>query len=155
MRTRFLPLAFALAAAAPSVLAQAPAEAPADLNGTVLTEDPGGLPGSPQFDALEILSLATDAGGDMLGITSGLAVEILDDYAVTLAQYPNSEALVADLRLVRTQVASGNPDATTVGEALLRMGRATQATAGEDSNYHTLGGALLRAGEQLLGRDDD
>lgn len=145
-------LAPALLLAVAGLAQEEPATAPAELDGPLLTEDVGGLPGSPLLDATEVLAEATEAGG-LLFLAPATATAVVDSYAATLAQYPNAEALVGDLELVSAQLASGAPDGAVVGEALVRLGEATVATAetAGDATYVTLGEALAEAGRKLGG----
>ena len=149
--TRFLlPLLFC--ASATVTLAQdAPAEASPVVSGAVVTEDAGGLPGSPQFDPMEILAKATNAGG-LLQIPLGLAAEIIDDYTVTLAQYAGSEAIVGELESLRAALGAETVDGAAVGELLLSLGGRTRAASEDTGNYAILGKALEAAGRELTGR---
>lgn len=138
-------------------LAQEPADAPAELDGPlidnpVLTEDAGGLPGSPLLDPTEVLAEATESGG-LLYLDPTTATDIVDGYAKTLAQYPGTETLIADLQVVSEQLASGTPDGAVIGAALVRLGEGTVTAAEADGggNYAVLGEALLAAGKQLTG----
>lgn len=141
-----------------AALAQQPADAPSELDGPlidnpVLTEDVGGLPGSPLLDATEVLAEATEVGG-LLYLNPTVATDIIDGYAKTLAQYAGTEELIEDLNVVSEQLKSGTPDGAVVGAALVRLGERTAAAAEADGgpgNYAVLGGALTAAGEQLTG----
>ena len=145
-------LLVSLLAAAMTARAQdAPAEATSPvLDGAVVTEDPGGLPGSPQFDPMEVLAKATSAGG-LLQIPLGLAGEIVDDYTVTLAQYPGSANLVDELKSLRRELNAETVDGTTVGRLLLSLGERTRAVSEDAGNYAVLGKALEAAGRKLTG----
>ena len=143
-------LTAALAAASLAFAQGEPVEAPAELDGPVLTEDAGGLPGSPLFDATEVLAEADEAGG-LLYLDPATATEIIVGYEQALAQRPGGAALVADLEAVREELASGEPDGSVIGPALVRLGEATIATAESagGGNYEVLGRALVAAGEKL------
>ena len=132
--------------------ADAPAEATSPVvDGAVVTEDAGGLPGSPQFDPMEVLAKATNAGG-LLQIPLGLAGEIVDDYTVTLAQYPGSAELVTDLKSLRSELGAETVDGAAVGRLLRSLGERTRAVSEDAGNYAILGKALESAGEELAGR---
>lgn len=141
---------FSLAAGV--AFAQEPVEAPAELDGPVLTEDAGGLPGSPLLDATEVLAEASEAGG-LLYLDPATAIDIISGYEKALAQRPGSAPLIADLSAVREELASGEPDGAIISAALLRLGEATVATAENDAggNYAVLGEALKEAGNKLGG----
>ena len=142
----------ACATAQDAPVRDAPAEATSPvLDGAVVTEDAGGLPGSPQFDPMEVLAKATDAGG-LLQLPLGLAGEIIDDYRVTLAQYPGSEELVSDLDALREALGAETIDGATVGSLLSQLGARTRAVSEDAGNYAVLGKALEAAGERLTGQ---
>ena len=125
-------------------------EAPTEMESPPLTEDAGGLPGSPTLDAKSVLQTAADAGG-LTQIAPTTALRIIDSYRSALAQRVGSEALVEDLDVVRAQLSGGRPDAKVVGEALERLGARTQAASAGDSSYELLGRALSEAGGKLRG----
>lgn len=151
---RSLSLAAALLTSLATALAQDTTAIPGEFQGPdpVLTEDVGGLPGSPLLDATEVLAEAAEAGG-LLYLDPSTAVDIIAGYEKTLAQYPGGSALVADLRLVREELEGGSPDGAAIGEALVRLGEATVAAAEADAggNYGVLGEALREAGQKLGG----
>ena len=149
--TRLLPVLLFCASATLALAQDAPAEATSPVvNGAVVTEDAGGLPGSPQFDPMEVLAKATNAGG-LLQLPLGLAGEIIDDYTVTLAQYTGSEAIVGELESLRAALGEETVDGNAVGELLLSLGARTRAASEDAGNYAILGKALETAGRELTG----
>ncbi len=145
--TRLPYLAFALLFLACSSSTKT-VDSPSELNGPVVTEDVGGLTGSPMIDPLETLRAAEDAGG-LMQIPLRTAITMIDAYRNALAQRVGSEALTSDLEKLKTELSSPRIDGVVVGQTLQRLGKRTIAAAESGSTYETLGKALVEAGEGL------
>ena len=143
-----LPAALSLSLALGACGSARTADAPADLDGPLVTEDPGGLPGSPLVDPLEVLSVAQAAGG-LTKIAPANAVSIIDGFANALAQRAGSGDIVGELNSLKAELTSGSIDGARVGDLLQSLGRRTTAAAGGEGNYAVLGEALAEAGRGL------
>ena len=138
-------LAIVLAACALPLSAQAP-------TGTApVTEEAGGLPGSPLIDGSETLRAVKDAGG-LTKLPLATAIAVIDSYRNALAQRAGSEAITDDLDVLKRELKADEIDGRLVGFTLRRLGQRTQSAADGDAVYQALARTLTEAGNQLLGR---
>ena len=98
--------------------------------------------------ANETMDAIRDAGG-LAGLSPNEAVANLDEWIVKLGGVDGGEALVGQLRRLKTALTDGELDGTRIGGLLQEIGAETRRLAGGNQAVGGLGAALESAGEQM------
>lgn len=98
--------------------------------------------------ANETMDAIRGAGG-LTGLSPREAVLAIDEWIVKLGQLDGTDALVADLRMLKTELTGGELDGGRIGSLLREMGAETRRLAADNEAVGGLGTALEEAGEQM------
>ena len=87
--------------------------------------------------------------GGLTGLSPQAAVTNIDEWIVKLGGLDGTDDLVADLRMLKTELTGGDLDGGRIGGMLQEIGAETRRLAGDNQAVGGLGAALEEAGEQM------
>ena len=122
-----------------------------DLSNEGVSESPSlgsGVDATGNVTANETMDAIRNAGG-LTGLTPQAAVTNLDEGIVKLGTLDGTDELVADLRMLKTELTGGALDGGRIGGTLQEIGAETRRLAGDNQAVGDLGAALEEAGEQM------